>query len=424
MEPFTMPVHARFDRRRRRRGSGPGGVSDFFDMYTRDLKADDLRRLFTRDTRDAYQFFARHIDFTKLVGLPWHRRALLHVRLFAVAFAMKLSPARRAVLGVAFVAVLIGLLELFNGFGMARGGFGVRVPAPLFVNGTGWLICAFALMNLLVLLEVADRLTLKNDLEVARDIQLAMLPGGTYRAPGVEIAGLTRPANTVGGDFYDVLPLRDGRLVIALGDVAGKGSPAALLMALLLAMLRTLVQLVEEERIDAAELAARLNVQVCRQAPSSRFITLFVAIYEPATGELHYVNAGHTSPLVARADGTCERLTEGGIALGMFERSGYRSGSAVLDVGDLLVAFSDGITEAEDATGQPFDDDGLEAAIQAARHGEVADIGPHILRTVEAHCGDVRVADDLTVLLLRRSAAEAPMAAEAAPEDLVQSVTA
>ena len=96
-------------------------------------------------------------------------------------------------------------------------------------------------MNLLVLLEVADRLSLKRDLEVAREIQNAMLPEGTWSGPGVEAFGLTKPANTVGGDFYDILPQPDGTVIVALGDVAGKASPAALLMALLLAILRTLV---------------------------------------------------------------------------------------------------------------------------------------------------------------------------------------
>ena len=138
-------------------------------------------------------------------------------------------------------------------------------------------------MNLLVLLEVADRLSLKNDLEIARQIQQAMLPSGQFAAPGVETAGVSRPANTVGGDFYDILPLDDGRIAVALGDVAGKGSPAALLMALSLAMLRTLV----DERLEPAELMTRLNVQVCRQAPRTRFITLFYAVFDPRSGDLY-----------------------------------------------------------------------------------------------------------------------------------------
>ena len=181
---------------------------------------------------------------------------------------MKLSPARRVVFGAALLFALVGLFNLFRGFGIieiARFPFGVSVglPGPLFRQGTWSLLFAFVLMNLLVLLEVADRLSLKNDLEIARDIQQAMLPSGLYSAPGVETYGTSRPANTVGGDFYDILPLEDGRLVVAVGDVAGKGSPAALLMALLLAILRTLV----DEKLEPAELVTRLNVQVCRHAP-------------------------------------------------------------------------------------------------------------------------------------------------------------
>ena len=187
-------------------------------------------------------------------------------------------------------------------------------------DGTGLLLIAFALMNLLVLLEVADRLSLKNDLEIAREIQQAMLPSGLFSAPGVETVGLSRPANTVGGDFYDILPLDDGRLIVAVGDVAGKGSPAALLMALLLAMMRTLV----DERLEPAELVTRLNVQVSRHAPGTRFITLFYGVYDPRSGELTYVNAGHMPPLVLRAGDAVDRLSDGGMALGMFDQSRLR----------------------------------------------------------------------------------------------------
>ena len=124
--------------------------------------------------------------------------------------------------------------------------FQIGILAPVWAARHVRAAARFPLLNLLVLLEVADRLTLKGELEVAREIQLAMLPRGTYAAADIEIFGITRPANTVGGDFYDVLPLPDGRVIVALGDVAGKGSPAALLMALLLAVLRTLV----DERLE------------------------------------------------------------------------------------------------------------------------------------------------------------------------------
>ena len=380
-------------------------LQDFFNTYTRDLTADDLQRLFTRDTREAYKFFTRGVDAEALKSLPWHRRAIAHTRVLFVAFTMKLSPARRVLYGAALLLAFIGLFNLFRGIGLveiAQVPFvgGVGVPGPLFREGTWSLLFAFALMNLLVLLEVADRLSLKNDLEIAREIQQAMLPAGLYSAPGVETFGLSRPANTVGGDFYDILPLEDGRLVVTVGDVAGKGSPAALLMALLLAMLRTLV----DEKLEPAELITRLNVQVCRHAPGSRFITLFYAVYEPLTGEMTYVSAGHTPPLLIRADGTCTRLTEGGIALGMFDHSTYKTGQLTIQPDEVLAIYSDGVTEAENAAGRPFDEEGLENALKANRTEPVTSMGSAIVRAVEQHSADTRLADDLTILLLRRLA--------------------
>jgi len=383
--------------------TAPNRLTEFFDTYTRDLKAEDLQRLFTRDTREAYRFFTRHLDPDALKGLPWHKRAIAHARAVFMAFTMKLSPARRVVFGSALVLALIGLINLFRGIGLIEvAAFpivgGVGIPGPIFRQGTWSLLFAFLLMNLLVLLEVADRLSLKNDLEIARDIQQAMLPSGLYDAPGVETVGFSRPANTVGGDFYDILPLDDGRLVVTVGDVAGKGSPAALLMALLLAMLRTLV----DEKLEPAELVARLNVQVSRHAPGTRFITLFYAVFDPRTGDLTYVNAGHTAPLLLRNDGSIERLTEGGIALGMFAHSTYETGHATIQPNELVATYSDGITEAENPKGQPFDESGLESTLRANRGLEISAVGSAVVRAVELYTADTRLADDLTILLLRR----------------------
>ena len=377
-------------------------LQEFFDTYTRDLKPEDLQRLFTRDTRDAYRFFTRHVDPESLKGLPWHKRSIAYARAVFLAFTMKLSPARRIVFGASLGLALIGLLNLFTGIGFIRvidvPFFGPVIPGPMFHRGTWSLLLAFVLMNLLVLLEVADRLSLKNDLEVARDIQQAMLPSGELSLPGVETVGFSRPANTVGGDFYDLLPLDDGRVVVTVGDVAGKGSPAALLMALLLAILRTLV----DERLEPAELVTRLNVQVSRHTPGSRFITLFYGVYDPASGMLTYVNAGHTQPLLLKTSGATQRLTDGGIALGMFEHSTYTTGCTTIQPGELLAIYSDGITEAENAREQPFDDAGLERTLRANRSAEIGSIATAVVQAVEAHSADTRLADDLTILLLRR----------------------
>jgi sigma-B regulation protein RsbU (phosphoserine phosphatase) len=198
-----------------------------------------------------------------------------------------------------------------------------------------------------------------------------------------------------------VLPLPVGRLIVTLGVVAGKGSPAALLMALLLAVLRTLV----EERLEAAALVERLNVQIWRHSPGSRFITLFYAVYNPTTGALSYVNAGQNPPFIRRSDGRIERLTATGIALGMFDGSTFRQSETHVSPGDLLVMYSDGVTEAEDPEGRPFEEAGLQEVVARYPSESPAELGGRVIKAVEAHAKESRFADDLTILILRRTPA-------------------
>jgi phosphoserine phosphatase RsbU/P len=376
---------------------------EFFETYTRDLSRRDFERLFTLETPEAYRFFVRGIDETELKGQPWHIRAWRRCRAFFMAFTARLSPARRALYGMGLVMALFGILQQFHGIKIVRVPlipFVLALPLPglAWSEGTLWLVGGFLAMNLLVMLEVADRLTLKRDLEIARDIQRAMLPQEMVTGGGLEAYGFTRPANTVGGDFYDVLQMPDGRLVIALGDVSGKGSPAALLMALTLAILRTLV----DEGLGPAALAQRLNVQVARHAPGSRFVTMFLAVFDPVTGALHYVNAGQNPPILRRVNGALERLTSGGVALGMFDLSAYTAGDTWLAPGDVLVLYSDGITEAENKQGVFFDESGLEDVINRHWWEDAATLGKAIVTSVEGHATDTRLADDLTVLAVRR----------------------
>jgi phosphoserine phosphatase RsbU/P len=375
-----------------------------FDTYTRDLSPDELQRLFTDDPRDAYRYFTRGRDDDRFAGLPLWKSMPLRLREFFIAFTLRLSPARRILYVGSLAIALAGIIRLFRGFAAIDFPFGVPfiqvgVLMPVWADGTLALLISLFMVNLLILLEVADRLSLKGELEVAREIQLAMLPKGTYRALDIEICGMTRPANTVGGDFYDVLPLGDGRIIVTLGDVAGKGSPAALLMALLLAVLRTLV----DEDLDPPSLVERLNLQICRHSPSSRFITLFYAVYSPVTGSLTYVNAGQNPPMIRRRDGRYERLGSTGVALGMFEQSRFASVDTMLAPGETLVLYSDGITEAEDPSGRPFEETGLESVVEQHAEREPAEIAIQVLKAVEAHARASRFIDDLTILLLKRA---------------------
>jgi sigma-B regulation protein RsbU (phosphoserine phosphatase) len=171
-------------------------------------------------------------------------------------------------------------------------------------------------------------------------------------------------------------------------------------MALLLAVLRTLV----DEELDAPALVARLNVQICRHSPSSRFITLFYAVYTPSTGALTYVNAWQNPPLIRRLDGRYERLRATGVALGMFDHSNFEAVETLLHGGEMLVLYSDGITEAENPAGQPFEESGLEMVVERHAGEGPAAIGSSVLKAVEDHARASRFTDDLTILILKRHA--------------------
>jgi serine phosphatase RsbU (regulator of sigma subunit) len=375
-----------------RRTGRPRRTSELLDVYTKDVTSRDFTRIFTRDAPDAYRALAGSVADGQRRG-PWPSRIVREIRAFLIAFGLKLSPARRALFGLAIVFALLGLVRYNAGVDSSG-----TLEHHVEIQGNGFMLWSIGLLGLLFVLEVADRMSLKNDLEIARGIQLAMLPADTIALPGVDVHGLSKPANTVGGDFYDIRPLTDGRVLVAVGDVAGKGSPAALLMALFLAMERVLL----DELTDLVPLTTRLNGQIVRQAPGTRFITLFIGAYDRATGAFEYVNAGHPPALVRRADGAWERLQDGGIALGLFEGAEYRLGTTTLAPGDSVAIYSDGITEAEHPSTGYFDETGLQRSLAAAHVLPAADICRSVFEDVKAHTDEGKLADDLTILVLRR----------------------
>ena len=296
-----------------------------FETYTRDLSREDLQRLFTHDTRDAYRFFTRGLDEEQIARLPWWKQAAVRVppglrRLHAEAAA----GAARALPGRAGRCAARPDQAVPRLRGRSTFPFGTAVlpgrdpRCRSWADGTFALLLSLLLVNLLVLLEVADRLSLKGELEVAREIQLAMLPSGTYTSGDIEICGMTRPANTVGGDFYDVLPLPDGRVILAARRRGRQGQPGGAADG---AAAGDAAHARRRAAGAGPRWSRRLNTQICRHSPGSRFITLFYGVYTPATGALTYVNAGQNPPLLRRADGSYERLGATGIALGMFEGS-------------------------------------------------------------------------------------------------------
>ena len=249
----------------------------------------------------------------------------------------------------------------------------------------------------LIEVEQAKRI-LANDLEQAALIQQGLLPIHVPNVPGVDLAGYNAACRTVGGDYYDFIPYSDGRVAIALGDVSGKAMPAAMLMTSLQARVRVLA----EEPPDVAEMMIRLNRATAANIPPNRFITFFFSVLDAQTGELTYANAGHNPPFLARVDGSVEQLTGGGIPLGILGSTKYDSFKIRLDPGDVLLVYSDGVTEASNPAEDEFGEDRLAGVLRENRERPSNDIVHAVVNDVEAYTAGAPLADDLTLVAVKR----------------------
>jgi serine phosphatase RsbU (regulator of sigma subunit) len=250
----------------------------------------------------------------------------------------------------------------------------------------------------LVEVEHMERLMAK-ELEQAAEIQRRLLPRESPMLPGLDISGSSVPCRSVGGDYFDYVPLPGGRLGIMVGDVAGKGMSAALLMS----SLQARVQVLAEEDEPLAKTVTRLNRSVAAACPDNRFITFFMAAINPSTGEFSYVNAGHNPPYLVRASGAVEALTEGGPIMGILRNITYQEAQGKLERGDVLAIFSDGITEASNLASDEYGEERLQQELIARRAESSAAIINAINRSVEKFVGDAPAADDMTLVVVRRS---------------------
>ena len=234
------------------------------------------------------------------------------------------------------------------------------------------------------------------DLQIARQIQLGLLPKAAPRLAGFEIAGESRSCLQVGGDYFDYVPLAGGRLGLVIADVSGKGTPASLMMASVHAWLRALAGSEPAPRV-----LERLNRFVYASTETSRYVTLFYGELDPATRRLVYVNAGHVPPFVVRSKGSEERLRSGGPVLGLLDEVTLEPGELQLDPGDLLVAVTDGVTEAVDASGREFGDERVRQALASRKGAGASETLAGLVSAVDAWAGPAGCSDDLTALILR-----------------------
>jgi serine phosphatase RsbU (regulator of sigma subunit) len=216
--------------------------------------------------------------------------------------------------------------------------------------------------------------------------------------PGFDLAGWNRPARQVGGDYYDLLPLENGKVAVVLGDVSGKGMPAALLVSTLHSALRLLL-----DRIGVgAELMERLNRHLVESSLANKFVTSLVAELDPATGEMTYLNAGHNPALLLRRGGEVEQLGPGGVPLGLLPNARFAAKEVEVRPGDLLCIYSDGITEAESVADEEFGMERLTACLAENRNRPLSEVVEKIDRAVTKFAEGLPQRDDQTVVLLRR----------------------
>jgi serine phosphatase RsbU (regulator of sigma subunit) len=257
-------------------------------------------------------------------------------------------------------------------------------------------VAAAKIENVRLLEESLEKRRMEEDMRMAAEIQNGLLPESAPHVPGYGLVGSNRPCRTVGGDYYD-FTFEEGRLLLALGDVSGKGTGAALLMTVLRAAVRG-------HWTDPVlfEAVARINRTVCQNVTPGKYITFFMACLDPPSGRLGYVNAGHNPPLLIRADGTVEHLEEGGMVLGMFDSVPYAEGSTELRPGDTLLVFSDGVTETWSARDEEFGEEGLTDVALRGRGLDAAGLQSEILRTLEEFAAGTKATDDRTLIVLKR----------------------
>jgi hypothetical protein len=364
-------------------------LRDFVREYTAGLSTREFQRLFDRDAAHAYAVLTReHSRDPEPKGRI--RRLFFRTKLAFLGLSYKLTPARRILFALSLLFFLIGL---------------VQDPKILYSDGSVrisldfspfWFAASLAALVYLLALELVDRIRVRDELEVARELQAELLPQELSTVPGYTFAHSYRTANEVGGDYYDVRPLPDGRVVLVVGDASGHGMAAGLVMAIANAVLGTALDLdPSPERV-----LALLNRTLCRTGTRRTFMSVFYAVLWPDLGILEYVSAGHPFPFLRRENGGIEELGEGGLPLGLRESLSFHSHKTAMRPGDLLVMYTDGLAEAVDGQGRAFGYDGVRNILTTGAIPAV--IHDRILAAFDHHVGEEPLRDDLTLLLMAR----------------------
>lgn len=347
-----------------------------------DLQHDDFFRNIRRDFDDLYDFFIDSETQKRFAKKKWIGRFLAVAPRLFKKLILHLTPTRRLLLVVSIIVVAFGDSTIQTGTTNV---------------GFHYSFFGYILILLILMLELKDKLLARNELEAGRAVQSALMTKANPLFPGWSIWLFSRPANEVGGDLVDSIPLSDTRLGIALGDIAGKGLGAALLMSKLQSTLRALASYFT----SLTDLGVRLNEIFCRDSIPSRFASLVYLEIMPNSGTLRLLNAGHLPPIVIRR-GEIEQLKRVAPALGIVPRAEFVEQSIELNPGEIVIVYSDGLTEARNRLGDFYGDDRFHRILRTFASAEPDEIGKKLLASVDYFIGDARPSDDLSLVILKR----------------------
>ena len=348
------------------------------------MEIDDLWSQFKAEAEASSRPFRQDVDQRKDQKRSWKQPFKIFAAICG-SILKRLSPPRRIFL---LLTVILAVLSL------------VGFEFLIFTREVE-LFLAFGGLLLLLVMVLGDHISMQRDIEIAREIQRWLVPRVPPDVAGVDMAFATRPAKTVAGDYYDAFRrAADGPLLLAVADVAGKSVPAAMLMATFQASLRALAG----SRGTLSDLVVGLNRQACSNNMNGRrFTTAFLAELDPLTGGLNYLCAGHNPPMLRHRDGTIERLKSESIPLGIELNEKYETGRTVLDTGDVLIIYTDGVTEARDEDGKEFGEDRLLALVSQTFEERAALTLAAIMRKLDEFVGGAPQHDDITCFVVRRA---------------------
>jgi sigma-B regulation protein RsbU (phosphoserine phosphatase) len=345
-------------------------------IFVDDVKRTRFGRDYGQELKQLYYFYLDAERRDKLAGMGRIRRSVSMIAWLLKSLFLKLSPTRRLMLVAAFLATIAGNTHLD------------RVTIDFRPAG-------FLLLLVVLMLELKDKLVAKDEIAVARQVQLALLPRVHPEIPGWQVWSYSRPANDVGGDLVDYVEMDGFRHGVVLGDVAGKGLGAALLTAKLQATLRAVLP----DVVTLDDLGRRVNNIFYSKAFDNRYATLFFAQLEHDSGQLRYLNAGHNPPFVIRPD-SVEKLHASSYPLGMLADAEYEEGAVEMQPGEIMLAYSDGLTEALNEQGEEFGVERLERLLPELRGRSPEEIGARVLQAAEEFMGGVRPGDDLSLAII------------------------